>query len=315
MNQTFTIIFLVLMCFLFSCGESNSKNDKSIIIEAVSEVSPITGYVGSEINYKIKITSKKNIEYKFYDITFDNTSDKSRILSSQTKTKNKRSYKETEIIYKLSFYDIGGFVISPFKIDYVYNGSSETLFGEEVKFIIKPFSDGEVLPPLKEIIKIKMPFYVWAVLAFVLIISALFVFLYLKRKNKINTDTSISENIFVSEDKEALRELESINIKNYCDCEEYAHYYFFLTEVFKRYLSKRYLVAVLEMTTSDFERNIKNNIVAKREYIIEFFKYADTIKFAKEKSNYETMKKHFNFCVEYIEKYKSREKILKYEIK
>ena len=62
----------------------------------------------------------------------------------------KMYFKERIIKYNIGFYDVGQFVISPFKISYNYNNEYRELYGEDINVLVNPFSDGDVLPPMKK---------------------------------------------------------------------------------------------------------------------------------------------------------------------
>ena len=162
------ILFIMIFTLLMSCSK---QIDKNIIVNALSNISSVNVVIGNTIDYEVRILSKNNIDYNFEDLSFDDRDNKCRIISVENKTRNVGEYKERIIKYKLGFYDVGQFVVYPFKISYNYNNEYRELHGEDITILVYPFSDGETLPPMKGTIGIPMPKYVW--LFVVLIVFAI----------------------------------------------------------------------------------------------------------------------------------------------
>ena len=204
------------------------------------------------------------------------------------------------IKYKLGFYDVGQFVVYPFKISYNYNNEYRELHGEDITILVYPFSDGETLPPMKGTIGIPMPKYVWlfvvlivfAIIGIIILIFA--VVKYIERK--------FNEKINIKEDTEALNALKLIDCNTYYNENKYAEYYFELTFIFKRYLTKRFRFNIEDMTTSEINQLFKENVFNESEYIIKMFEESDYVKFAKQIPELKIMQKDYDFCVDYIVK-------------
>ena len=150
------LLFLVLFILLISCSK---RIEKDTVMYAKTSVSSVNTIIGDTIEYEVRIVSKKNIEYKFEDVSFDDRNNKCRIISVENKNKDIGEYKERIIKYQIGFYDVGQFVIYPFKVSYNYNNKYEELYGEDVAVLVYPFSDGEILPPMKSTIGLKMKIF------------------------------------------------------------------------------------------------------------------------------------------------------------
>ena len=274
--------------------------DKNIIVNALSNISSVNVVIGNTIDYEVRILSKNNIDYNFEDLSFDDRDNKCRIISVENKTRNVGEYKERIIKYKLGFYDVGQFVVYPFKISYNYNNEYRELHGEDITILVYPFSDGETLPPMKGTIGIPMPKYVWlfavlivfAIIGIIILIFA--VVKYIERK--------FNEKINIKEDTEALNALKLIDCNTYYNENKYAEYYFELTFIFKRYLTKRFRFNIEDMTTSEINQLFKENVFNESEYIIKMFEESDYVKFARQIPELKIMQKDYDFCVDYIVK-------------
>lgn len=293
--KKFFLFFLILFILLNSCSK---RIGKDTIMYAKTSVSSVNTIIGNTIEYEVHIISKKNIEYKFEDVSFDDRDNKCRIISVESKNRDIGEYKERVIKYQIGFYDVGQFVIFPFKVSYNYNNKYEELYGEDITVLVYPFSDGEMLPPMKNTIGLKMPKYVWGII--VLIVFAIVGIIILIFVIAKYIEKKFNEKINIKEDTEALNSLKNIDSSIYYNEERYAEYYFELTFIFKRYLTKRFKFNIEDMTTSEINQLFKENNFEESEYIINMLEQADYVKFAKQIPELSIMQKDYNFCVDYI---------------
>lgn len=291
------IILLFLFVLFISCLNLNNI-ERGTILSATTKVSSLNISIGDYIIYEVRIISKNYIDYKFEDISFDERENQSRIIEVENKTKNIGNYKERIIKYRIGFYDIGQFVIFPFKISYDYNNQYKELNGEDINILVYSFSDGDVLPPLKSTMSIPMPQYVWLIIlasAFLILVLIVLIFFIIKYVEK-----RFKEKAIIKEDEEALNYLKNMDYKIYFSENKFAEYYFELTFIFKRYLTKRFLFNIEDMTTSEVNQLFDKNEFKKGDYIINMLKNSDYVKFAKQIPKIETMQKDYDFCKEYI---------------
>lgn len=297
LKKIILLFILFIFCLNISCLKLNNI-ERGTIISAKTKVSSINISIGDDIIYEVSIISKNDIDYKFEDISFDERVNQSRIIEVENKTKNIGNYKERIIKYRIGFYDIGQFVIFPFKISYDYNNQYKELNGEDINILVYSFSDGEILPPLKSTVSIPMPQYVWLIiLAFAFLIFAFIVLIFFIVKY---IEKKLKEKAIVKEDEEALNYLKNMDYKLYFSENKFAEYYFELTFIFKRYLTKRFSFNIEDMTTSEISRLFDKNEFKKSDYIINMLKNSDYVKFAKQIPKIETMQKDYDFCKEYI---------------
>ena len=300
-NSKKIILVKIILLFSFSLFVSClnlKKIENGTNISVKTKVSSLNITIGDDIIYEVRIISKNEIDYQFEDISFDERENQSRIIEVQNETKNIGNYKERIIKYRIGFYDIGQFVIFPFKITYEYNNQYKELNGDDINILVYSFSDGDTLPPMKSTVSIPMPRYFWliilagALLIFAIIILIFFIVKYIEKK--------FNEKAIIKEDEEALNNLKNLDCGIYFNEKKFAEYYFELTFIFKRYLTKRFSFNIEDMTTSEINRLFDENEFQKSEYIINMLKNSDYVKFAKQIPKIETMKEDYDFCKDYI---------------
>ena len=294
-----TIVIIITFIILV-----NNKNiDPHTVIYTRSNISKVNIYAGEAIRYNMKIIYKNDINLSFNGISFDDTEDISRIISSNTVLKDKGSYTEQNTSYELSFYDTGKFVISGFNLEYTANNKKEIINGEDIDITVLAFSDGETLPPLNEPLKIKTPWYIYVFILLLIVLIALGIFFIVRRLRKKDKEINLIE---IDEDKNALILLDNLYSKNYVRLNMQTNFYFELTEIFKNYLSSRFSIGVAKMTTKEFILYSDKNIIPEYEDIVSFLEFSDYVKFAKKSTDQRRMEGDFYFCKDYIIKHKNK---------
>ena len=291
------IILLFSFNLFISCLNLN-KIENGTNVSIKTKVSSLNITIGDDIIYEVKIISKKEIDYQFEDISFDERENQSRIIEVQNETKNIGNYKERIIKYRIGFYDIGQFVIFPFKITYEYNNRYRELNGDDINILVYSFSDGDTLPPMKSTVSIPTPRYVWLIIlvAAILILAIIFLIFFIIKY----IEKKFNEKAIIKEDEEALNNLKNIDYKIYFSENKFAEFYFELTFIFKRYLTKRFSFNIEDMTTSEINQLFDKKEFKKSDYIINMLKNSDYVKFAKQIPKIETMQKDYDFCKDYI---------------
>ncbi len=288
-------ILLLLSFIIISC---ETKINKDIVVKINTTITDSNIIIGDNLLYTVKIISKKDIKYEYEDISFDTRDYKIRIISKTNFTKEKNNFIEKTYQYKIGFYDIGQFVILPFKIEYLYNNNIYKINGEDTTILVHPFSDGNKLPNMKGVVTIPMPEYVWIIiiaLSFIIVILIFIIIFIVKYIKKKMRDKNI-----IKEDIEALNSLSNIDYNEYYKNQKFAEYYFELTMIFKTYLSKRFEHNILDMTTSEVNNLFKHKSFKDSDYIINMLEKSDYIKFAKQLAEIDIMKKDYDFCKSYI---------------
>ena len=297
------VVFIIVIIITFIILSKNNNIESRTVIYTHSNVSKVNIYAGEVISYNMKIVYRSDINLSLKNISFDDTEDISRIISSNTVIKNNGNYTEQNIYYELSFYDTGKFVISGFNLEYMVNNKKESINGEDIEITVLAFSDGETLPPLNEPLKIKTPWYIYVSILLIIVLIGLGIFFIVRRLRKKEKKISLIE---VDEDKNALILLDNLYSKNYIRLNMQTNFYFELTEIFKNYLSSRFSIGVAKMTTKEFILYSDKNIIPEYEDIVSFLEFSDYVKFAKKNTDQRRMESDFYFCKDYIIKHKNK---------
>jgi len=297
------LLVVIIMAFIIFGGNKYKYIDNGTVVYTRSEISKVSLYVGETINYNMKIIYRSDINMLFKDISFDDTADISRIISSNTTIENIGNYKEQNTYYELSFYDTGKFVISGFSLTYTVNNRKEIINGENIEVTVLAFSDGETLPPLNKPLDIKTPWYIYVFILLIIFLIGLVIFFIIKKLGKKDKRVEINE---VDEDKNALILLDNLYSKNYIRLSMQPNFYFELTEIFKSYLSTKFSIGLAKMTTREFVLYSDKNIIPEYEDIVSFLEFSDYIKFAKKSTDQRKMQSDFYFCKDYIIKHKNK---------
>ncbi len=277
-------------------------------IEILTSINTMEAFIGEYINYNIIIISEDNIKYAFDDLEFKYPQDEVQIISSTTNTKKEKGYRKTTYNYTVAFYKHGIYDMPTFAVEYFKNNDEHNVLKSTTTYVsIKPLTDGQYLPPIKNNEKLTIPFYVYIVgsIVIIIIIASIIYLLFIIAKRKAK-----GINIYEPEDIKALKELKDLDNKMNLKKLSATQYYFSLTQIYKKYLTDRFELPILEMTTTDIKKHINEKMIPNYKDIITFLNYSDYIKFAKLYSDTEDSSRDIQFCEKYIKKYGSKEKEL-----
>ncbi len=283
-------------------------------IEMFSSIDTMETYIGQYINYKIIIRTLKDIGYSFNDINFQYANDEFNIISVTT-NRDDDDEKHIKIIYDytIAFYNHGIYNMPDYSVEYISDGNTTILSNSPIYVSIKPITDGEYLPPLQNNQKLTFPWLmlVIIVIAAIILISSIIGVLYFVQKRK-NTKKNV---IIEPEDVEALRELRILENKITWKEISFTEYYFELTQIFRKYLTIRFDLPILEMTTDDIRRHISSKILPSYDAILDFLNYSDFIKFSKLEVTVRDSISNMRFCEMYIKNHGAKENIEKHSPK
>lgn len=107
--------------------------------------------------------------------------------------------------------------------------------------------------------------------------------------------------------EEALTALEALNVKDLLSAGLIKRYYYALSEILKRYLTRRYGFPAIDQTTSEMVLALKRVKVAEREDFVSFFRRADLVKYAKLVPPYAEMEMAVSAARDLVERTTPRE--------
>lgn len=298
------VLFLGISIF-FNTARLYTQEPIIAAIEMSSSLETMETYIGQHINYKITIESLKEIRYAFNEVKFEYSDDDFRLISFKTNKKDQGDYTITTYNYTLAFYNHGIYNMPDYYVEYFSANNSTVLSNTPLYISIKPFSDGEYLPPMDNNQTITFPWLIFAIVVVSIAILAgiIALILHILKIRKNNKSTVIVE----PEDAEALRELRELEIKITWKEISFTEYYFELTQIFRKYLTIRFDLPILEMTTADIRRHISPKILPSYDTILDFLNYSDFIKFSKLEVNVKNSISNMRFCELYIKEHGSKD--------
>lgn len=115
----------------------------------------------------------------------------------------------------------------------------------------------------------------------------------------------------IPEDEEALAAIEELRSKSLIENREFTEFYFALTSIFRRYISRRFSLSILEMTSQEAAKTITDKDIPDAQNAAGFLQKSDIIKYAKGETEAEDAQRDIQYCVDYIQGHKSLEAEIK----
>ena len=284
---------------LISVSSFASEQDTSdkLPLEVSASVDKDKVTIGDKITYTLTVKADKDIEIKFPEFAENlggfAIKDFGSSEKSWFKTKTYRQW------YVLDTYVSGKYSIPEATIKYRKKGQEE--YQEvstdeitiEVESILESAEDKrdirEIAGPIG--FPIKIPWYVWVVLALIVLAAGIAFFLFKQKK---------TQSIFIPPrpaHEIAYEALEVLKQKEYLKRREFKLYYIELSDIVRRYLENRFNLRAPEMTTEEFLNSVKDNKALSYEHkslLRDFLSHCDLVKFAK----YEPAEKEANLSFE-----------------
>ena len=266
-----------------------SKNiDGSLPLFLRSSVDKKEIYVGDPILYSVEVVyNPKEVEVGNYEAEtnwapFELKESKPKQLLADAEGKKKIIYS-----FELMSFEFGELSIKPLKINFLYKGEKRQTQTDVVNVKVKRLisSSGEkadirnIKPPLG--IPAPFPYLVAGILSILILLIILYL-LYKKHHQKSIVET-ISQELLRPCDEVALEEIEALLATWLLEQKEYKQFFTKLSEIIRVYVSRRYKIAALDMTSFEICDIMKNINMAGNimELLAEFFNICDLVKFAK----------------------------------
>jgi len=191
--------------------------------------------------------------------------------------------------YKLQPDIVGSYIIPPLKVSYTdQKGEQKELQSAqifiEVKSVLKDKQAGAAtdiidIKPLQDVSRPLRPLLIYggAALLFFLIAGTV-IYLYVRRKKKLAAVPAKPAHLL------ALEELEQLNRDQLIEKGIVREYYFRLSEIFRRYIERRFHIPAVERTTEELVPDILNRTEfgsGVKTETREILRHADLVKFAR----------------------------------
>lgn len=220
--------------------------------------------------------------------------------------KVRQGYRIITEAFDITTFTTGDYQIPPLKIRYTgTDGERKNISTDPIAIKVKSLltgEDAEDIKPLKGLKSFQRPFPYWMVIAGVAILLAAAVFVIMYRRAKKPIDLTTEEIDTRLPWEIALQELGELKDTDFLSRGEYKLFYLKLTEVFRRYLEKRYGISALERTTWEIVMEFRQlGLSAEEEkQIREFLDECDLVKFAKFKPTVEQAEHDFERAHEFV---------------
>ncbi|MBF0492874.1 MAG: hypothetical protein HQM15_08845 [Deltaproteobacteria bacterium] len=157
-------------------------------------------------------------------------------------------------------------------------------------------------------IKPLIPPNVWPLLFVflaMLILIALLVFYFLRRKKNIENPPPLKVTQTESPREKALRKIEELNTSGLLERHQYRKYYFGMSEILRTFLQEEYAIEAVDATTEELTPKIKQSESFSEEQkfnLLFLLREMDLVKFAKSNPTSESLEKLKKVLKEFIEK-------------
>ena len=316
-HKVFTVVLIVLLPLLISCAakpgdkEKQKKNTALPPVQFTAQVDKATATVGDIVTLTLAVSCDPQRAVDPPDAgsriaglrIIDAGEEGPKIVD--TRTVHKKWYKLQPDI-------VGSYIIPPLKVSYTdQQGEQKELQSAqifiEVKSVLKDKQAGAVtdiidIKPLQDVPRPWLPLLMYggAALIFFLVAGTV-LYLYLRRKKQLAAAPAKPAHLL------AFEELEQLNRDQLIEKGIVREYYFRLSEIFRRYIERRFQIPAVERTTEELVPDILNRTefgTAVKAETREILRYADLVKFARFSPDKNTTDNEYRKVVHVIEETK-----------
>ena len=307
MNRTLKIFLFSLLIMLIGLGiwglikmlpQPLALKATETITAKLSLNKPKPYYIGDLLPVTLQVTYREGIKPQIPSLNKEQFDKLELTKPSKPSTIKKQGGYETTVTYQVTAWETGEFEIPGFKLPYqTKNNQPQNYQVPSLKIKISSLlpagkSQAELLKlPLR---KTKPPVelppnyqYLWYLLLLGLILGLIWGIKYWsqQRPQTERVSTANTPELIEPAHLIALRRLEQLAAADYLKNGNYHAYYIELSECLRDYLSRRFRIPALEMTTEEFLAQTAQDTAFKSEHraiFRHFFNVADLVKFAKQ---------------------------------
>ena len=258
------LVVILMVAFLFSFQNADAQ-----LPTVKTSVDKNNILIGQRINLRVSTSMPDNT----YRLNWFSTADSMGNFNVITKNKIDSSYANGNLNFSqdilLTSFDSGRQVIPPqtFTVSTLDGDSTFNLFTDSIAINVTYSPTDSIMPfhDIKNIIEVKksFPWWAWALVALgviLLIIWILFLFKFFKKKK----DVKIFESKLSPYD-EAMQLLNDLEKENLLQQNKFKEYYSRLSDIFKRYLSRKTNTYQLHLTTDELLVELKGFDLSKEQ--------------------------------------------------
>jgi len=273
----------LVLVFLISLATALHAQDK-ISVESTIDKQTIT--IGDRITYTVKIASDTSLVVDSLTVGTNLGSFEVKDYKARQSLVKNGTRTSTES-FQITTFTTGDYKIPPVTIRYrTRSGEVKSIATDPLPIKVNSLlsgEQGEDIKPLKPQKMFPREFpTLWVIAGSALIAGAiLFVWLYRRARRPIDLSTAVADTRLPWEI--ALEELAKLRESDLLARGEYKLFYLELSDIFRRYLGRRYGIYALERTTIEIIMEFRQLALAKEEekVIHDFLEGCDLVKFAK----------------------------------
>jgi len=254
-------------------------------------------YIGDRIRIDLKITAAE--KQMFVLPKAEEWITGIQILNSSVDQKIKKDLKLINMKIEAVAFDTGFVRIPSMPViatDTTGFGQPDTLYSTEKFIYISSILDSSAVPlPLNPPVPLALMTW-WELLIALILLSGSATLLVLGIRHRRNKKEQIEE-YWESPKEKAEHLLQELVQKHYPEKKQWKKFYLELTFIVRDYLENIYYMHLKELTTSELIPVLKENIPAEYiDRVVEFFQFADLVKFAKGVASEEQCAEHFTLA-------------------
>jgi len=288
------IFFLYFASNLLAEVKLNTIVDKKIIT------------IGDKFNLTYQFIYDDSIQIFLPDIATKLMHFEIKDFSEKQVYKNKDGKWVKEYCYLLTTFFVGNFEIPSIEFKFKdKNDKTYSLRSSPILIQVKSLLSGKDkdIKDIKEPLSIAYNYKPFIIAGLLLLIIGIIAYIYFRKlKNKKKVIFTKKE-ILVPADVEALSSLEKLE-QEYLDNDDLCkEFYFELSFIFRRYIERRFEILALESSSEELINEIKQidfEASIGKEYLIEFIKTSELVKFAKFFKDRNERKNDFLFVKNFI---------------
>ena len=258
----FVIVLIIALLFSSEYSFAQSPTVKTSVDK--NEI-----LIGQQIHYKVETSMPDNT----YRLTWFSMPDSFGNFVPILKNKIDSSYSNGNLNFSqqitITSFDSGRQVIPPLALSFstLDTDSTFNIFTDSIPVNVTYAPADSVLPfhDIKNIIEVKKTFqwWIWALIAVGVILLALLI-IYFVRKSRKKKETEIFESK-LSPYEEAMQFLDELQKENLLEKNEFKEYHTRLSDIFKRFLSRKTNTYQMHLTTDELLMELNELQVFKRK--------------------------------------------------
>ncbi len=273
----------LLPVFVVALAALLQAQDK-ISVESTIDKQTIT--IGDRITYTVRISSDTSLTVDSLTVGTNLGAFEVKDYKPRQTTIKNGTRMSTES-FEITTFTTGDYTIPPVTIRYrTPSGENKSVATDPLPIKVNSLlsgEQGEDIKPLKPLKMFPREFpTLWVIIGSLLLVgAALFFWLYRRARRPIDLATAVADTRFPWEI--ALEELAKLRESDLLARGEYKLFYLELSDIFRRYLEKRYGIYALERTTIEIIMEFRRLALDQREekIIHDFLEGCDLVKFAK----------------------------------